>query len=854
MRLDSGERDGFLDKACDGDVDFRIEVESLLISFADAKQFLERPIVVDFGGRREKKWRLEDGKEISHYRIVSPIASGGMGEVYLAEDTQLARRVAIKLLPSHLSDDRDRLRRFQHEARVVSALNHPNILTIFEFGNADGTDFLASEFVAGETLRERLSKGRLEVGAAVDIATQIVSALKAAHEAGVVHRDIKPENIMIRDDGYVKILDFGLAKLTENASRDLTSGAGSMHSTPGLIMGTVTYMSPEQTRATVVLDARSDIFSFGVVLFEMLTGRVPFSGETMADVVANILQTTPRNASRYNDDVSEHIDAIVAKSLEKERHERYQTAADLLADLKALPATPEAVQKTVPSSPEPATQILAAPTRPEPNAEPERNRKYVFAAAAALIVLLLAGTGYWFYAVRNPGQINSIAVLPFENVSGSADLDYLSDGVSESVIDRLAQLPQIKVIARNSSFKYRGKDIDITEVANALGVRAVVIGKVTNNNGNLIIRTELIDVGDNRQLWSETYNRRMTDLQTVQGEIAQTVSEKLRLRLTGTQEQLLAKTATVSSDAYNLYLTGLFVAKTDMKKSLDYFTQATTLDPNFALAFYQVGSCNYYLGYNSVLDPKVTTPKARTALQRALDLDDSLAEAHFLMAQIRRNAGDVSGAEMETNRGLELNPNTADAHGIRAERFAKAGKIEEALSESRLAQQLDPLAINRKIQEGGILYHARRFDEAITKFQQIVNLAPDNSGGHAWLGYAYNGKGMYREAIAEFQQSIKLGDNTSDQCYLGYALAKSDNRGDALVILDKLKTTKDYVSPSELAILYVGLGEKDAAFQSLEKAFTERDLQLQNLKSDPHFDDLHDDRRFTDLVRRVGLP
>lgn len=402
LRLESGERDSFLDEACKGDIDFRIEVESLLISFADAKQFLERPIVGEFD--RKNNWRLEDGQVISHYRILSPIASGGMGEVYLAEDTQLARRVAIKLLPSHFSDDRDRLRRFEHEARAVSALNHPNILTIFEFGNADGVHFLAAEFVSGETLRERLSRGRLEVDAAVEVATQIVSALKAAHEAGVVHRDIKPENIMIRDDGYVKVLDFGLAKLTEKSRPSDTSDTQiQFFSHPGLILGTAAYMSPEQARA-VSIDHRSDIFSLGIVLYEMIAGKAPFSGETTADVIAAMIQADPPHIKVVVPTVPDRLDAIIAMALEKDRNNRYGSAAEMLTELKKVSQsgeTPLAVS---------LEHQATLPLRPPLDTSSSQSYRRQFIAAGALVAVALAAAAIWKFALERKEQ-NLLASL-----------------------------------------------------------------------------------------------------------------------------------------------------------------------------------------------------------------------------------------------------------------------------------------------------------------------------------------------------------------------------------------------------------------------------------------------------------
>jgi serine/threonine protein kinase/lipopolysaccharide biosynthesis regulator YciM len=863
-------RAAFLAEACAGDESLRQKVESLLRSEEAAEGFIETPAApLAFGVLADKQAHSLIGQQLGQYKILSPLGAGGMGEVYLAQDARLGRKVALKLLPAQFTFDADRVRRFEREGRAASALNHPNIVTIHDFGEANGTYYIATELIEGQTLRRRLAGGPMNLREAIEVAQQAAEALATAHAAGIIHRDIKPENIMLRTDGYVKVLDFGLAKLTEHRAGFVGSEAATQakdSTEAGMMIGTVQYMSPEQARGQKV-DARSDIFSLGVVLYEMLAGQSPFAGTTTADVIAAILDKEPAPLSPQS---PPELQQIVGKALRKDREARYQTVKDFLTDLKDLKErlTFEAkLERTEPPEAANATQIHRAATGEMKKQTAETSNSFAriisrkSVAALGLTALLVAALVVVYYSLRAKSVTadlaapNSIALLPFANGSGDTSFDYLSDGLSESVIDRLTQLPQLKIIARNSSFKYRGNNLDLQEVAKALGVDAIVTGRVTQKGDNLSVRVELIDVRANRQLWSESYNRKATDAVEVQREIAQTVSEKLRLRLTGAQEQQLVKTVTTNPEAYQLYLTGLFVSKTSLKKSLDYFTQAMILDPNFAPALYRLSWCYFYLGYNGEFDPKESTPKARATLQRALELDDTLAEAHQLMAEIKRSEWDWTGADKEWDRVLELNPNTIAARQVKALRLAKAGRIEEAVNESRLTQALDPLAINLKIPEGAIFYRARRFDEAIAKFQQIVKLAPDNSLAHVWLGYSYAAKGMYQEAIAEYQQDSKIyGDSTSNQCSLGHALAKLGKRREALILLNKVKTSKEYVSPTELAVLYIGLGDKEGAFQALEKAFAARDLQLQNLTSDPIYDDLHNDPRFHDLVRRVGLP
>ena len=802
------------------------------------------------------------GTRLGRYKVHS-LLGAGLAEVFLAYDTLLYRNVALKILPVDLFGKRQQLNRFEQEARAGSALNHPNIITIHEIGVEGNIHFIATEFIEGETLRLKL-QARLEIKETLEIATQIAAALEAAHQRGIVHRDIKPENVMVRTDGLVKVLDFGLAKLTEKTDDvPIDSHADTrplVKTTPGTVVGTIAYMSPEQARGLEV-DARTDIFSLGVVLYEMLTGSRPFEGATVSDVLAAILKSEP---APLGDNAPAELQRIVKKTLQKDVNERYQTSKDLLIDLKSirhdLDFSVELERSGIPRKAEQSASPQDQSFHPSPWVEKiargvRRHKRFI---AVALALLVIGAIAYLIWRGRPLApvatQIKSIAVLPLQNATGDANLDYLSDGVSESLLDKLSQLPQIKVIARSSSFKYRGENIDIQDVANKLGVQAIIMGRVMRRGDDLTIRVEVIDVHENKQLWGEEYTRKVADTLPVQQEIAQTISEKLRLKLTGAQEKQLAKRPTENPEAYQLYLTGLFVSRTNLKNSLDYFTQATILDPNFAVAFYRLSWCYFYLGYNSEVDPKETSPKARALLQRALQIDDSLAEAHSLMAAIKQSEWDWAGAENEITRVLELNPNTAVAHQLNANRLAKAGRIEEAVTESRLAQSLDPLEIPPKIQEGGIYYFARRFDEAIARFQQIVKLAPDSALAHGWLGYAYAAKGMYREAIMEYQQRTNRdGDSTSDQCYLGYALAKSEKRNEALALLNKLKTTKDYVSLAELAILYIGLGDKEKAFESLEKAYVAHDLQLQNLRADPHYDDLHADQRFQDLLRRIGV-
>jgi TolB-like protein/Tfp pilus assembly protein PilF len=658
-----------------------------------------------------------------------------------------------------------------------------------------------------------------------------------------------------------------------------------------MVMGTASYMSPEQARGLEV-DARTDIWSLGVMLYEMVAGRLPFEGATTTDVLSMILRREPPSLLLHRSDVPAELERIVEKALTKEKEERYQLAKELSVDLKRLKQrlemdaelersiTPEeearqASERFSVGSSQAAisgtTQAAAALPTAEAGAahtvssaeyvigEIKRHRRGAALVLATLVIAAaLAAFAYYTYFGSRSQTITSIAVLPFTNTSGDPNMEYLSDGLSESLIDTLSQLPGLKVIARGSAFKYKGKEVDPQEVATALGVQAILSGRVVQRGDQLQVRAELIDARDKTQLWGEQYNRRATDVQAVQEEITRAISEKLRLRLTGTEEQQLAKRATANPEAYQLYLNEVFYRRKggfeNGRKALDYHNQAVALDPNFALAWAGVADAYRYLAVNGVLDPKEALPKAKAAAQKALEFDETLAEAHVALGIINTDEWDWAGAEREFKRAIELNSNLAEARFRYSVYLSNVGRSTEALAEIKRAQELDPLRIPLRSQEGAALYLARRYDEAIQQLQNVIKLEPDDSVGHAYLGYTYAAERMHPQAIAEYQKSISIdGQTTSVQCYLGYALAQSGKKSEAQAILDKLKSTKEYVSPAELAILYAGLGDKEGAIAALEKAYAAHDLQMQFLKVDPHYDSLRSDPRFQDLMRRVGL-
>ncbi|NNE99345.1 MAG: protein kinase, partial [Pyrinomonadaceae bacterium] len=676
--------------------------------------------------------KLEKGKTISHYKILSEIGKGGMGEVYLAEDTKLDRKVAIKFLSEEFRRDPDKLNRFVQEAKAASALNHPNIITIHEIDEADGAQYIALEYIEGETLTERL-KNKLRFDEALNIATQIASALDAAHSAGIVHRDIKPDNVMIRKDGIVKILDFGIAKLLGGLGDSVTGRRGdakptaageddntliaasprpqvpvSPKTTPGMIIGTANYMSPEQAKGKEV-DSRTDIFSFGVLLYQMISGDLPFQGESPLEIIGSILKDEPKPIA--NLDKPPELVRLVSKCLRKEPDERYQTIKGLLADLKAFKREIEFqdnLERTVqPDRVELETKVFQATTAAEAQKTNDQTKNEsisikrsilgkVFAGFAVMLVLSATGIGYWYYSsTTNEDQVDSIAVMPFENRSGDADTDYLSDGLADSLIYRLSQLPGLQVSPTSSVMRYKGEETNVGKIARELKVDAVMSGRLVQRGDDLSISVQLIDARNEKLIWAEQYNRKMSDLMATQREIATTIAQKLRLKLAGSDTKGITKKYTDSNEAYQLYMRGRYYfakrTKDDMLKSIDYFQQAIRLDANFALAYARIAEAYNQLPAYPYLPPKEAFPKAKTAAERAREIDPTLSEAHAALANTRAVfEWDWTGAEREFRRAIELDPNNASAHF----RFGQVylgplGRHDEAIAEMKRGLEIE---------------------------------------------------------------------------------------------------------------------------------------------------------------------
>jgi eukaryotic-like serine/threonine-protein kinase len=633
LHREPDERGAFLDKACASDESLRRRVESLLAAHEEAKSFIESSAMeVEARGVAADQKRLPagmaSGETVSHYRIISPLGSGGMGDVYLAQDTILGRQVALKLLPEHFTGDRERLRRFQQEARAASALNHPNIFTIHEIGETDGRHFIATEYIEGETLQTRLRGPALSLKSTLEIALQIASALDTAHRAGIIHRDIKPDNVMVRQDGIVKVLDFGLAKLSAPDGSEVDPEGGTIlqaKTRAGMIMGTVGYMSPEQARGQLT-DARTDIWSFGCLLYEMVTRHPPFQAETATDVLANIIHREPASIRAYRKDAPAELERIVTRTLCKHRDERYQSAKELCDDLKQL-----------------QTRMLVA-------AELVRSREVENTSQIQL-----------------PSFLNSIAVLPFADISTGRDNEYFSEGLTEEIIMNLSKLQMLKVVTRGSTMRYVKEGKTHQQAAAELGVQYLLEGSVRRHGKDLRITAQLIDAMADMYLWAETYRGTMEDIFEIQEKVAAEIVQALQLRLSPDEKQILKKRFTKNTEAYQLYLQGRFFwnkrSEAGLKTAIRYFEKAIEKDPQYALAWAGIADSYSLLGEYGNIPRKELYPNAEAAVIKALEIDNQLAEVHTSFASLLMlSKWDWVNSEKEFKLALELNPNYATAY------------------------------------------------------------------------------------------------------------------------------------------------------------------------------------------------
>ncbi len=878
LKLPPAERVHFLDDACDNDAEIRREVESLLNSLDDAGSFMEQPAGLENASLTAQNKVLEKGKRFGHYEIVRPIGAGGMGEVYLANDTRLERPVAIKILNHKFSREKANLDRFVKEAKAASSLNHPNILVIHEIGLSDEANYIVSEYIEGKTLRDVIGGKTLTLPESLDIAVQIANAISAAHTANIVHRDIKPENIIVRPDGFVKILDFGLAKLINQQPAGLDASTVKHNQTAkGMILGTVNYMSPEQAKGEKI-DARTDIFSFGALIYEMIAGRTPFAGDSMSETFANLINAEPPPLSRFAGDIPAELERIVSKTLRKKKDERYQTMKDVLGDLKDLRenlAFGERLERA--HSPEPKNSTAGLPAITDELGQISNPTQKTFTGpfkrnmtfGAIVIALLFVGSiglAYYFWPAQKSAATTSakrsLAVLPFVNASTDPNTEYLSDGVTESIINSLSQLSNLKVMSRNSAFRFKSNQTDTKTIGAQLGVETLVTGDIKQLGDKIIINVRLINASDDSQIWGSQYVKNSGDVLAAQNEIARAVAQNLRLRLSATEEQKIAKRPTENTEAYQLYLRGRFhvfkVTPTEIQKGISYFQQAIELDPNYALAYAGLADAYRSLAIGSEMSPTEFFPKSKAAALRALELDDSLADGYATLGMtLMWGEWNWSGAEDNFKRAIELDPNGTNGHLLYAHLLSNLGRHAEALAEVKLAREIEPLFAFAGALEGQLLNHAGRQDEALDRLQKTLELAPTFWMPHIFASSVYTEKGMYSEAVAEARKAKELSPTqTVSEGFGGYALAKLGKSDEARVMLDELlKLSKTrFVPANHIALIYNGLGETDKTFEWLEKAYNQRDPKMSFLKVEPKWNNLRSDPRFIVMIERLKFP
>jgi serine/threonine-protein kinase len=821
---------------------------------------------------------IAPGTNVGHYKVIDSLGEGGMGEVYLARDTRLGRKIALKFLSAEFTRDEDRVRRFQQEARAASALNHPNLITIFEIGQVESVHFISTEFIEGETLRQRMASP-MTTSEICEVGIQVASALAAAHSAGITHRDIKPENIMVRPDGVVKVLDFGLAKLAErvdsaDASDPTAITQKVVETDPGVVMGTISYMSPEQARGGAV-DSRTDVYSLGVVMYEMIAGRVPFEGDSFGDVISGILSKRPAPLVRYAPDVHPELDRIVTKALTKNREERYQTIKDLMIDLKRLKQRVDLQAELEHSSPHewartdiierktggsgPAIKDTVAldpastPIRTTSSAEYiiteiKRHKKATFVVLSVAVIAIAATT---FIGGRN--RIDSVAILPFANQTGDAKMDAIGDEMAEGIIDHLYQLPPLRVISYGSVVGYKGRQLDASAVGRELGVSAVMIGRFSRNGEMITVNAELVDARDKTRIWGDQETLKFSDLMMAQHRLARSVSDKLGLKLSEEERKHL--------DADEFYETGrnYWNQRTAeaLTKSVGYFEKAVALKPDYALAHAGLADCYNMLATYGARAPTEAFPKAKDEARKALEIDDTLADAHVSLAYAQfRGDWKWVEAEREFRQALALNSKSGQAHQWYASLLVATGRTDEAIAHTKLAVELDSTSLIIRSQFGFVYFFAHRYEDAIMASQKVLELDPTFFAARRYLGQAYAQRGRYEQAIAEFEKSVAAsGSSPLIKAELAHTLAMAGRKDDAQRILDELKqlSSERYFSPYHIAMICAGLGEKDDAFNWLEKAIEQRADYMVFLKVDPRFDPLHADARFAGLLDRVGL-
>lgn len=869
------DRAAFLAQVCAGDEALHNEVRSLISYQSEAIGFLEQP-ALDHAAElvAAPQQKLVEGSEIGHYQIIRLLGEGGMGEVYLARDRKLGRQVALKLLPEEFMSERQRVLRFEQEASAASALNHPNILTIYEIGESSGRHFISTEFIEGQTLRDRLRTATMSIVEVLDVARQVASALAAAHEVGIIHRDIKPENIMVRRDGLVKVLDFGLAKLTnQQATGPEATTRALVQTGAGIVMGTVRYMSPEQARG-LEIDARSDIWSLGCVIYEMVAGRLPFDGATASDVISLVLQKEAPPLARYSPEVPAELDRIVTKSLQKTPEERFQLAKDLVLDLKSLKQQLEfqaererGVTPGIMSVPTDANRHAISSADYLVNKVKRHKRAILFLAPLGIAIAIVAYVALPRYFAKrqvavppstSADMIRSIAVLPFANTSGNPETEYLSDGISESLINSLSQLPGVKVIHRSSTFKYKGKDVDLQEVANSLDVEGVLTGRVSQRGENLEINVELVNARDKTQIWGEKYDRRSTDVLAVLSEISREIAQTLRLRLTPSEQQKLTKRHTSNTEAYNYYAKAMYhfhnigprlSSRSEADLAVELFKKAIELDPEFALAHARIGYAYTKIAVFQEDNPGLIE-RAKQELGVAERLDPQLPEVHlarYFIVFSQYDGWNVGNAIRELRLAQQLDPNAG--HPELGDLYSHIGLEQRALEAYEFAMKIDPE--NDEVKHGLVssFFISARPDEGLEASKKYLNSGPD-------LRYFLE-KRMIKEAESIAEEEYR-NDPTSIWRYvyrvLLMALQGKHREAQAAIpsILERERRYRGYHHDTyNIARIYALGGKSDEALKWLRMTVAEGFPCYPLFARDPFLDQIREDSAFKEFMSEM---
>ena len=785
---------------------------------------------------------LPAGTRLGPYEVLSPLGAGGMGEVYRALDTRLDREVAVKVLPERLAEDPAALSRFEREAKALAALSHPNVLTILDFGQQDRVAYAVMELLEGETLRARLLRARMSWREAAELGFELADGLAAAHSRGIIHRDLKPENVFLTSHGRAKILDFGLARREgPSEAQDQTHQQTQTQVTePGSVMGTVGYMSPEQVSG-VAADARSDIFSLGCVLHEMVSGARPFAGRTHGEVLAAILRDEPPDLSGRA--LPPELVGVIRHCLQKKPEQRFQSARDLAFALKAIGSG-------------------SAVTTPSPVAPVRRSRKLGISIAAAAVVLAGLGVALWRGLPSARDAVHSIAVLPFQNLSNDPSQDYFVDGMTEELIANLAKVGNLRVISRTSAMQYKGAKKPLPQIARELHVDSVVEGSVMRSGERVRITVQLIQAATDEHLWAESYEKDLTDVLSAQADAARAIVAGIKVRLTPDEGKRLAAPRPIDPEAYDAYLKGRYYhykfTPEDYEKSLEFFRKAIDKDPTYALAYAGMAHTYATITFEGLLRPKDGSAKCEASAKKAYELNPSLGEVHFALAVCANLRWNGRRGTKEYEIALALSPQDAVIRLFHAHDLRSAGRWEEAIAEEKRAEELDPLSIETSRSVGSTFFWAGRYDEAIRQFKKAIELDPNEPRAHDLLADGYSRKKMYREAIAEEQKYLVLsGDEDGAQdlgrdfVAKGYREAMQALYRKTLVLTEQA-ARQVYVSPVQFAILYAQLGEKEQAFALLQKAFEERQPSLNVLLTDPQFEPLRSDPRLAQLARRVA--